>query len=161
MRLGRVTRVEGARAFVDFGAGELGPFPWGAARAGRVKIWSRPSAGEQVLVFCPGGDPERAVLGPAVFWNDEPAPTLDGRELVQFGDGATLAYDDASHRLHASLPAGGEILLVAPGGVIIAGDLEVQGEITATGDVRAGAVSLKDHRHGQVAPGSGQSGGPA
>jgi phage baseplate assembly protein gpV len=40
------------------------------------------------------------------------------------------------------------------------GDIQVNGKINTTGDVVAGTVSLKTHKHGGVASGGSQTGTP-
>ncbi|MCY1381814.1 hypothetical protein D9M69_697700 [compost metagenome] len=71
-----------------------------------------------------------------------------------------IDYDHASHRLSATLPAGGTASLIAPGGVQIQGDVAITGQVTVTQDVVAGGISLIHHRHPGIQPGGGQTGEP-
>lgn len=48
----------------------------------------------------------------------------------------------------------GVINLVNPSGLNIEGDVSVSGNITASGDVKAGLISLKTHTHTSAAPGT-------
>lgn len=63
-------------------------------------------------------------------------------------------------------PGGQTLALTAPGGTTINanttinGTLHVTGKITTDDDVQAGSISLKNHKHGTVQVGSGQSGVP-
>ncbi|MBR0643982.1 phage baseplate assembly protein V [Plastoroseomonas hellenica] len=88
--------------------------------------------------------------------------------------GETVLYDAAGNRVH--IKAGGvvevhaasqillrapRVVIEAPDGVQITGDVTVEGTITSTGDQTAGGVSQQHHRHGGVEPGGGNSGEPA
>ena len=87
--------------------------------------------------------------------------------LVDFPDGAALSYDPASHALTFTLPGGGTLAIVAPGGVSIAGDVAITGDVAVTGTLTAstdaigGGKSLKNHSHTAVQGGGGTSGPPA
>lgn len=143
-----------------------GPIPWGAARAGTTKIWAAPSPGEQVLVFSPEGDLERAVVGAGFFYDASKPPTNDNSVVIEFEDGARIGYAPEAHKLMVILASGGSAELVAPGGVTIAGDVAITGDVDVTGklqasvDVQAGDISLKNHPHDKVAAGSALSGKP-
>ncbi|NBW10480.1 MAG: phage baseplate assembly protein V [Caulobacteraceae bacterium] len=154
LRLGVVQSVDlaAARCVVDLGDDLItGPIPWTAARAGATKIWSPPAEGEQVLVFAPEGDLERAIAGGAIFSNAFGPPASDGRTHIEFPDGAHVAYDPASGLLEIEVV--NQVRIAAPGGISIEGDVEIQGDlkvvgkIEATGDVKADTVSLQNHVH--------------
>lgn len=80
----------------------------------------------------------------------------DGRMVIQSLDGAQrISLGDADIRVkHPSL-----ITLEAPL-VEFTGDGHMAGTFTADVDVIGGGVSLKDHTHRQVQPGTGNSGPP-
>lgn len=167
VRLGVVHSVDlaSARCVVDLGDGLItGPIPWTAARAGALKIWTPPTPGEQLLVFAPEGDLERAVAGPSLFCNANAAPAADARTHIQFPDGATVSYDPAAGVLDVTVIS--QVLITAPTGVsikgkvVIEGDVEVEGKIHTTGDVLADKVSLQGHKHTAVTVGTGISGPP-
>ncbi|AWL18071.1 phage baseplate assembly protein V [Acinetobacter nosocomialis] len=112
------------------------------------------------------------------------------KKIRVFADGCVIAYDVAAHQLSAILPSGGKAIVTANGGVTINGDttingnLQVNGSTTMTGnntvmgsqlvqgsshstgafsteaDVKAGDISLKNHKTSGVQPGSGESGEP-
>ena len=86
-------------------------------------------------------------------------------ELIEFADGARIAYDPEAHRLTAQLPGGSTADITADqvtitGNVAIDGDVTVSGKLTANDDVIGGGKSLKSHKHSAVQAGGGQSGPP-
>ena len=54
----------------------------------------------------------------------------------------------------------GKRITLSKAGINIIGDVTVNGSINATGDIQAGPVSLKTHRHSGVETGSGSTGAP-
>jgi len=85
--------------------------------------------------------------------------------------GVVIATDDARHRAHGLSAgevciydaAGSKILLGSDGSITITpsrGTLTVNGAIAATGDVKAGSISLKSHVHSGVQSGGSNTGGP-
>jgi phage baseplate assembly protein V len=143
-----------------------GNIPWLASRIGETRVWSPPSAGEQVLVLAPEADTERAIVIGSLSSDQAPHPASDGSTLVEFGDGARILYNPASHTLSAVLPGGGKALINAPGGIhligplTVEGDVDLQGKMTARDDVIAAGKSLKDHKHIGVQAGGAVSGPP-
>ncbi|MDD2056621.1 hypothetical protein NPS58_04060 [Pseudomonas putida] len=82
------------------------------------------------------------------------------------GSAAQLRSDDgvafvevnpATHAINATTT--GPLNLTAPL-VTINGDVQVNGRVDTTGDVKAGVISLQQHRTSGVTPGSGTSGAP-
>lgn len=112
------------------------------------------------------------------------------KKIRVFADGCVIAYDVAAHQLSAILPSSGKAIVTANGGITvngnttINGNLQVNGSTAMTGnntvggsqlvqgsshstgafstegDVKAGDISLKNHKTSGVQPGSGESGGP-
>ncbi|RSU45829.1 phage baseplate assembly protein V [Sphingobium yanoikuyae] len=175
LRLGTIASVDLANATCTAQSGEIvtGDIPWIAQRAGSVRAWSPPSIGEQCLILAPEGDLAAALAIVGLYSDACPAPSTDPNvSLVEYPDGAIIAYDHAAHALTATLPEGGSVTIDAPGGVTIIGDtgivgdthiagsLNVSGTVTANEDVIGGGISLKSHKHGQVQAGSAQSGAP-
>ena len=113
--------------------------PWASWAAGHLRVWSPPAAGEQCLVLAPSGELTHAVAMPGVFAQkgEFPAPSDNPEHtLMQWyeanGEPAGfIRYERDTRRL----------ILHAPCIVKIEGDLLV------TGDVFAGDVSLRTHRH--------------
>ena len=145
---------------------------WGTIRAGETIVWSPPSVGEQVLLFCPDGDIAQAIPFGALYSNTFPAPGASLREFVRFGDGAEIGYDPEAHHYDITLPAGATIAITATGGITIEGDVTITGDvaidgnttttgtIVADGDVTGDGVSLKTHVHTGVMTGGALSGPP-
>jgi phage baseplate assembly protein V len=182
IRYGTVATVDVdiQRVTIKTGGVTTKPLPWITPRAGRVRIWNPPSIGEQVMVVSPNGDLAAGVAMPALFSNALPKPDDANADnvVMAFGDGAVLLYDMATHLLKASLPAGGRVEAIAPDGFKLTGDVDIAGklhvseavtfdstlhadsDITTDADVKAGPISLKNHPHDKVQPGSGISGKP-
>ncbi len=165
---GRIASVDLAakRVTVALGEIETQPVRFFTGGSGGTRLSFRPKVGEQVMLLAPGGDIAGAVALRGLDCTAFPPIGDDARELVEFEDGAVIAYDPAAHKLEAVLPAGATVSIIAPGGVTldadvrITGDLRVDRGITAGDDVKAGSVSLRDHRHLAVQPGGGVSGKP-
>ena len=169
LRLGTIASIDLANGTCTVESGDIvtGDIPWLAQRAGNVRCWSPPSIGEQCLLLAPEGDLAAALVIVGLYSDACPAPSASPDvSLVEYPDGAIIAYDHAAHSLTATLPAGGTALIDAPGGVTvkgdvaITGDLSVSGKIMAADDVLAADISLRKHKHGQVQAGAAQSGMP-
>ncbi|WP_311270848.1 phage baseplate assembly protein V [Sphingobium sp. WCS2017Hpa-17] len=163
LRFGTIASVDLANATCTVESGDIitGDLPWIAQRAGAVITWSPPTVGEQCLLLAPEGDIACGLVIVGLYSDTCPPPSSSADiTLLKFPDGAILSYDHAAHALSAKLPAGGTVAITADGGVTIDGPLQVNGKVTATEDVVAAGISLKDHRHGQVQAGTAQSGKP-
>ncbi|KAF1072700.1 MAG: hypothetical protein GAK45_00135 [Pseudomonas citronellolis] len=169
IRLGTIALVDLAAARVRVQSGELltGWLPWQSARAGTVREWDPPTAGEQVLVLSPSGQTANGVVITGLFSDLIPA-NGDRANLHRrtYADGAVIEYDSAAHLLRATLPDGGKTELVSNGGIHLVGDVTLEGNLTQTGsqtvsgDVIASGISLVKHTHGGVETGGGSTGGP-
>ncbi len=165
---GRIASVDlkAGRVTVKIGDLETQPMRWFTGGSGGTRVWTRPKIGEQVLVHSPDGDIAGAIAMRGVTSNAFPPIGDPDREVVQFEDGAIVAYNPDAHAMEIVLPAGANVKIIAPGGVKleadvrISGDLEVDGEIRAKGDVLADTVSLKKHVHDKIQAGSAVSGKP-
>jgi len=166
--LGDLAR-EGVVESVDLAAGTArvrlgdlvtGDIPWLSGRAGKTRIASPPSVGEQVLVISPEGRTASAIIVGSLSSDAHPHPVDDGSTAIVFEDGATIGYDPTSHALAIRLPAGATIAVDARGGTKWIGDSDVTGKVTASDDVVGAGKSLKDHMHVAVQPGQGVSGKP-
>ncbi len=157
IRPGRVIAVDHPAARVKFESGDLqtGWRPWFTGRAGSTRDWDPPTIGEQGVLFSPFGDPAQGFVLIGLYQDAHPAPSQDeGVHRCEYPDSAVTEYDHANHKLRITLPPGATLELVASGGVTIAGD------VTVNGDVIADGVSLKNHIHGGVEPGGGNTGEP-
>jgi phage gp45-like len=134
---------------LDFGGGEIHDNRYRLAEYG---FSSRPLPGADAFVAFPMGDRSGGVV----------IATGDRRYRLQsLAAGEVALYDDLGHivklsRSGISIDGGGHNLTIAnTPKVTIAGDLE------ATGDVKAGTVSLKQHKHTGVSTGAALTGVPA
>lgn len=168
LEYGRILSVDlvSGRVVVAIGDVETQPIRWFTGGSGGTRFWSRPKIGEQVMVVAPSGDIAGANALRGLDCDAFPAIGDPDRELVQFEDGAVIAYNPTSHKLEVVLPAGAMVSIVAPGGVTLDCDVRITGDLTVGGkadvadDVKAGDVSLQKHKHLGVQPGSGLSGAP-
>lgn len=155
VRLGTVAEFDPGRCRVRVRiAGEdhesavrTGWLPWATWAAGHLRVWSPPAEGEQCLVLAPSGDLSQAVALPAVFQQQGafPAPSNNpNNTLLQWDDGGYIRYERDTHRMTLSAPC----------------VVKVVGDLLVTGDVFAGDVSLRQHRHTGVSRGDEETGGP-
>lgn len=162
-----------ATCTVTLGDLETGELPWVAQRAGSVRCWSPPTIGEQCVVLAPEGDLENGLVVLGLYSDANPPPSNDPDVIqIDMPDGATIAYNHATHALAVTLPAGGTATIDAPNGATINGpvtinglltvndDVAISGTATAQTDVVGGGKSLKSHKHGGVQAGTAQSGEP-
>lgn len=158
---------------------------WLSLAAGETRDWNPPTVGEQVLVLCPGGEMADGVVLRGISSDDNPAPShKPSTHTRTYPDGARIEYDHEAHALVATLPGGATVLLEAPGSVTVktsnatveadkvlvkaseitldaattscTGKLAVTGDVTAGGDVKAGAISLRNHTHADSGKGKPQ-----
>ncbi len=176
INLGTIAEVDLARGLVRVKMGDVETswIRWSSGRAGATRIWSPPSAGEQVVLVAPHGDLAAAFCFGAIASEANPPAGNSLRELMIFSDGAIAAYDPEAGEMELLLPEGGKLRILAAGGVeieasagvtikgpvSIEGDVSIQGSAEATGDVKAGAISLKTHKHIGVQAGGGVTGVP-
>ena len=173
--IGTIVSVDTDQATCRVQAGDLltTDIPWLVARAGQTLLWNPPSPQEVVLLACPEGDTERAIAIRGLYSNQFPAPKHTTDTLyIRLSDGAELEYNHSTHALTAKLVDHGTIHIQAAGGVTIDGPLTVNGDVTVNGqatiqhtlsasdDVIAGHISLKNHTHPGVQSGGGNTGTP-
>jgi phage baseplate assembly protein V len=161
-RLGDLIR-KGVIQSVDLGAGlavfEAGdivspPLPWIEAAAGAFRTWTPPSKGEQVILISPEGDIEGGIIMRGLLSNKFPAPSSDANHSIHGKDGLIITL--VSDGLVITAPSG----VVIEGDVTITGELGVIGNVTASEDVTASGISLKEHKHGNVQAGAAKTGAP-
>lgn len=159
IRAGTIAAIDPAttRCRVKTGGLETGWLPFYTLRAGEDSDWDPPSINEQCLVLSPSGNPAHGFV--IYGFNSDLFPAPDNsltRRRRRYRDGATVDYDTATHTLTATLPNGGKAELIAPGGVRIIGDVVIEGQVTVSKDVVAGAqgISLVNHRTAGVKQGN-------
>ncbi len=125
--LGIVTAVDGAAGTARVAVGDLTTpaLPVMQIRAGALSFYWMPSVGEQVLIVSPSGDVAQGVIIGSLFAGNAPS-----------SDASTPMID------------------LGGGRMVLNGDLEV------TGDVIASGISLNSHIHGGVIPGGASTQGP-
>ncbi|MDB0511330.1 phage baseplate assembly protein V [Ralstonia solanacearum] len=152
--------------------------PWAERRAGQTRTWNPPTVGEQVLLFCPSGDPSNAVILCGIPTADNDVPSNDpNRTVTLYPDGALTSYDHAAGLLTVQgvktvfLEATANVLVKAPdtvfdGNVTVKGRFsfengmagqggahgnKISGDLThADGKLSSNGVVLHDHGHGSV-----------
>lgn len=101
IRIGIVSDVDLASGLcrVKIGNLETDWLNWLTLRAGRVRFWSAPSVGEQVMVLSIGGELTTGFVLPAIFSDANPAPSQSADAIViTFPDGARFEYEpETSH----------------------------------------------------------------
>ncbi|CRY25528.1 phage baseplate assembly protein V [Yersinia enterocolitica] len=101
IRIGIVSDVDLANGLcrVKIGNLETDWLNWLTLRAGRVRFWSAPSVGEQVMVLSIGGELTTGFVLPAIFSDANPAPSQSADGIViAFPDGARFEYEpETSH----------------------------------------------------------------
>ena len=170
IRLGTIAEVDHgslpakrpARVRVQSGDLLTGWLPWTALRAGTTRDWDPPTVGEQVLVLSPSGQTAQGIAITGLFSALIPANgDRAGLHRRTYPDGAVVEYDSKAHQLLATLPAGGRVEIVAPGGFKLQGDVDIDGLVTVTRDVVAAGISLVKHPHGGVQSGNAKTGAPS
>ena len=127
VRAGTVAEVDLAGKLCRVRSGSLTTnwLNWYSIRAGAVRRWSPPTVGEQCIVLSPGGD---TAGGLVIYGFSSDANPASGDQAsvdsTTYSDGAVISYDQASHTLTATLPAGGmgsSTVLELPTGLPVAG----------------------------------------
>jgi len=160
--------------------------PWGERRAGpTARSWWPPDVGEQVVVVCPYGDPSQGIVIASIYRSDFPAPA-DAKAVRRtvYPDGSVVEYDSDAHKLTVNAGSGSVVVncktatVQASNSVELdsqtvhaTGNLKVDGDVTANGNVKganvtasgtvqggtikAGSIDLAGHHHtaqGATAP---------
>lgn len=175
IRFGVIAAVQMKPPRVKVKTGELTTawLPWLALRAGSDREWDPPTLDEQVILFSPSGQLANGVVLTGLPSDNIPANgDRAGLHRRTYADGAVIEYDSVAHHLNATLPDSGTTSIVSKGGINIIGPINHQGDYNQTGnqnvvgrvdvseDVVAAGISLVNHPHGGVMPGSGKTGKP-
>lgn len=166
-------QMEPPRVQVKTGALTTAWLPWLALRAGSDREWDPPTVDEQVILFSLSGQLANGVVITGLPSDHIPANgNRPGLHRRTYADGTVIEYDSVAHHLNATLADGGTTNLVSTGGINIVGPITHKGDYTQTGnqnvtgtvtvttDVIAAGISLVEHEHGGVMPGSGKTGKP-
>ena len=135
--------------------------PYGYDQAGGCLIKIDPVAGDIGVIGCSSRDITRVKR----TWKSATPQTLRSHHLSDAIYLCTLqAASTPSHII--SISDNGGLVISSPlvvkieADAQITGNLSVGGNVTATGDVKAGSISLKSHIHSGVQTGGGTTGGP-
>jgi phage baseplate assembly protein gpV len=106
LRIGRVDEIDSAnaRASVFIEDKPTIPLPILNQRGGQDRDWWLPAVGEQVMIFCPDGEPSNGVILGGVYCNDYPAPRKGDEHATVFRDTAVQQYNPATGVYHIELP---------------------------------------------------------
>lgn len=119
-----------------------------------IGVVAPPSPGDQVLVVAQEGDAEHLVVVGRIF-------SIRARPPVSPATGAAVKPGEvAVFTEGAWLHVAGGVIHAEATELRYRGKLSVDGDIAATGDVTAGSVSLRQHRHAGVRSGGDTSGPP-
>lgn len=123
-------------------------------------LFCAPSIGDAIEVDFQEGDPGVGTAGWR-FFNDEERPVSvpSGEMWIVHQSGASAKFTNDG-KITLADPSGTVLALTNDGKVTIMGDLSVSGSITTPDDVVGNGVSLRDHTHGGVQTGSGNTGAP-
>lgn len=173
LRVGTVTQIRKKPARVRVNTGDLdtGWLRWSAARAGAFRIWAPPSVGEQVLLGCPGGTTEAAVILCSINSAEFTAPSDNLSEIcIAAPDGAQFSYNAETGALNASgiktatIAASVSVRLETPlvecTDQLMARTLDIteggtlNGDFTHSGKFTSNGVQIDDHDHGGIKRGS-------
>lgn len=114
IRVGVVSALDEANARVQVNVGGLTTswLPWITSRAGATRTWSAPRAGEQVMVLAPYGDTTQAVVLPAIYQDDHPAPAASQAvERVEFPDGTFVDYNSETNTLNIDVAGNAKVIV--------------------------------------------------
>ncbi|EOD54194.1 phage baseplate assembly protein V [Aeromonas molluscorum] len=175
IRIGTVTAVRSKECRVKTGDITTNWRPYATARAGNNRTRNRLSIGEQVLLLSVSGDLRNAYVACSINCAAFPEPLAedDNPDLdrTEYSDGAVIEYNPTTGALNANgiksatLSASVSVKLITPlvectQALKVGGAIEAGGKITAP-SAKIGDVEVTTHKHGNVATGSGTSGGPA
>lgn len=162
---------------------------WIELCAGTTKTWNPPTIGEQVIVFCPGGDTAAGYALAGLNSSGNPTPSTSADEyVIEFPDGAKIVYDHATSaltatgiktaRLQVTEQTEWDCPLTVFKGKVVVEDLftyqsgmsgadgrgnttSIKGNfVQSDGVLSSNDVVLDDHDHGGVQRGGDRSDGP-
>jgi phage baseplate assembly protein V len=157
---GNIPRVKAA-----IGAVETAWLPIITARAGQDRHTWLLDVDEQVVVLSPSGELTQGVVLGSINQQQFPALTDSvDQHCIQYRDGAVINYNSAQHHLDVKLPSGATVNILAEGGLTISGDVAINGNLQASGDIIDHTRSMQDdrtifnqHKHAGVKPGEGST----
>lgn len=142
--------------------------PWYTRADAGVQEWSVPAVGCPATVLSEGGDLRNGVALIGMITDDQtPAGSSGDVYVTRYGNGASVSCDTEGNAMAVSLPDGGALTVTCPGGATLKGDLKVEGNITATGEVadKTGTLqavrdTFNQHDHQENGDGGGTTNPP-
>ncbi|MCX4026619.1 phage baseplate assembly protein V [Endozoicomonas sp. SM1973] len=163
--IGTIHDVDYDEALVRVESGDFisGWLPWLTTRAHNDTEYWAPEVGEQVVMFSPDGEPEQGVVLPALYQQqyDKLANNPD-IHIKKYKDQTTFSYNRKDKKLTIAIAAGGNTELISDGGINIKGDVTIQGNLKASGDITDKTRSMAADRevyneHTHKVPGCSES----
>jgi phage baseplate assembly protein V len=139
IRIGKIAELDSANARVKVEIGNIltAWLPWLTTRAGEDRSWWAPEPGEQVILLSPGGELTQAVVLPAIYQQNYPAPAdSENIHRVIYQDGTTVEHDRENKTTKTTWPDDTVIKYDATNHKLTA-DIKGEAEIITTGDVSA------------------------
>ncbi|MCB5423951.1 phage baseplate assembly protein V [Altererythrobacter sp. CC-YST694] len=161
LRPGRIASVDLEAGLAEVECGEVlsPPVPW-TELAGAFRTWAPPSVGEQVLLICPEADIAGAIILRGLLSNAFPAPASDENHHLHGPNGLTIKL--TADGIVIAAPGGIDITgdVTITGNLAVSGDADVDGTVTGQSDVIAAGISGKGHTHPGVQSGGASTAGP-
>ncbi len=129
----------GSQQLVDL-FGYAGDKPAKVPTVGTFGLSANAPPGGIGMIVCPGGRSDKAMF----FGGEHP-----NYRPTNLQSGATQLYDAFNHKI-----------LLTESGIVIVGNITLTGSLVASGDVKAGSISLENHVHGGVQAGGSNTGPP-
>ncbi len=123
-----------------------GWLPVVVSRAANNKEYNLPDIGEEVLCafLSDTGVEDGVVLGCLYNKHDRPPTDDEDMWMTTFKDGAKISYNRRTHALSATIPG---TATITANKVTIVGDLEVSGNIHASGKIEDENGNTNHHEH--------------
>lgn len=151
IRTGIIIEVKQGKVKVQSGSLVTRLVPYLTARAGDCTTWWQPSINEQVLLFCPSGEINNAIVLPAIYnSSNQPPEDFSNEHKIIYKDGTTVSYNYENKILN--IETSGEVKIKASK-LTIEAETNVIGKLNATDiiksdiDVVANNKSGKNHTH--------------
>lgn len=160
VKIGKIEVVDHEKRQIKVAAGGMSSawLPWPCEIGRNFKRWRPLRVSQQVVMIAPSGELAQAVVVGMLYSGDLDAPSGDPDvDVIAFDDGARVEYNSATG--HMTLKAMGSVTVDAQS-VRMTGDVQIDGSLHTDGDTVAGSVSLKEHTHGGVATGGGNTSNP-
>jgi phage baseplate assembly protein V len=137
IRIGTVFAVDlsvrPAKVRVASGDLETNWLPWLELRAGKTRTWNPPTEGEQVIVFCPDGEPAGGVVLAGLNSEGVPAPSdSEAEHVTEYPDGARITYDHQAGKLTA-VGIAAALIEASESATIKCPEIILDGNVTVTG----------------------------